>query len=66
MKNGGKKKKTVKIDLHPMHRQLVAHVELLKASRDPKVLETIKKLESIEKQLAEIGCTQMGIETSFE
>ena len=66
MKNGGAKKRTVKVDLHPMHCQLIANLALLRASKDPKVLQMVKKLEAIEKQLAEIGCNQMGIEASFD
>ena len=62
MANGAK---SVTIDLHPIHQQLLANLALLRASNDPKAAEAIKKLEAIEKQVKAIECDQMGIIVTF-
>lgn len=57
--------KSVKIDLHPMHQQLLANLAVLEASKDPRAKKAIKVLKDVDKALQSIECGQMSIDVTF-
>jgi hypothetical protein len=58
----------VKIDLHPMHLQVLANLQVLKSAKtlDAAGQKALTVLQDVDEKLRSIGCIAMGIFASFK
>jgi hypothetical protein len=56
------------VNLHPMHEQVLANLELLKAATqgDPVIKLAIEVLTKVDLDLKRIGCWHMGVYVTFK